>query len=171
MQSVGTALSTVNRVGVIPGREDEEHVRADVTGMAIGAGNVWVVGDVRDPRLWRMSIPGNAPTEMRREVTLPTSPGGVAYGYGALWVTGQISNRLYQIDPRTLRTIRTITVGREPMGVAVGAGAVWVTNAIDGTVSEINPDTGRTVATIPVGGSPTSVAVGAGSVWVAGGSR
>ena len=171
VQSVGTALSTVNRVGVIPGREDEEHVRADVTGMAIGAGNVWVVGDVRDPRLWRMSIPGNAPTEMRREVTLPTSPGGVAYGYGALWVTGQISNRLYQIDPRTLRTIRTITVGREPMGVAVGAGAVWVTNAIDGTVSEINPDTGRTVATIPVGGSPTSVAVGAGSVWVAGGSR
>ena len=53
-----------------------------------------------------------------------------------VWVTGQITNKLYKIDRSTGRVVRAFSVGREPMGVAVGAGAVWVANKIDGTISK-----------------------------------
>ena len=148
----------------IPTNEDEEHARDQLSGITVGGHTVWVIGDVGDQRLWRIDT--NAGTLVPTSSPLPSDPAGVAVGFGNVWVTGQIANKLYKIDPSTGRVERTISVGREPTGVAVGAGAIWVANRIDGTISEIDGRTGRTVATIDVEGSPTDITVGDGSIWV-----
>jgi YVTN family beta-propeller protein len=148
----------------IPSIENEENVRSRLSGLAVGTNRVWAIGDVGDTRLWRIDT-AHRP-HVARTTTLGFDPADVAFGFGHLWVTGQITNTLYKIDPATLRVKRAISVGREPMGVTVGAGSVWVANAIDGTISKVDPRTGH-ATTIAVGGSPTDVTVGDGSVWVA----
>ena len=152
----------VRRV-LIPSTEDEENVRSQLSGLAVGKDTVWVIGDVGDQRLWRVDI--SSPRLVPRAMALGFAPTDVAVGFGRVWVTSQITNTLYEIDPATGEVV-AIPVGREPMGVTVGAGAVWVANAIDGTISKVDPRTGDMV-TIAVGGSPTDVSVGDGSVWVA----
>ena len=147
----------------IPSIEDEEHVRDQLSGLAVGAHTVWVIGDVGDQRLWRIDTSQLVP----RATPLGFDPADVAVGFGHVWVTGQITNKLYKIDRSTGQVVRAFSVGREPMGVAVGAGAVWVANKIDGTISKVDPRTGERV-TIPVDESPTEVSVGDGSVWVVG---
>ena len=149
----------------IPSIEDEEHVRSQLSGLAVGTHTVWVIGDVGDQRLWRIDIGGGH--LVAKATRLGFDPAGVAVGFGHVWVTGQISNELYKIDPTSGRVVQAIPVGREPKGVTVGGDAVWVANAIDGTVSKVDPRTGNTVA-FTVGGSPVDVSVGEGSVWVAG---
>ena len=148
----------------IPSIEDEEHARSQLSGLAVGKDTVWVIGDVGDQRLWRVDI--SRRRLVPRATALGFDPADVAVGFGHVWVTGQITNTLYEIDPATRGVVRAIPVGREPMGVTVGAGAVWVANAIDGTISKVDPRTGGTV-TMAVGGSPIDVSVGDGSVWVA----
>jgi YVTN family beta-propeller protein len=51
--------------------------------------------------------------------------GGVAFGAGAVWVTGFVDETVSRIDPRTNRVVATIRVGGSPRDVAVGAGSVW----------------------------------------------
>lgn len=144
---------------------DENHVGEDQTGMAVGEGGVWVLGDAVDRRLFAID-PRTA--TIRATIRLPFAPGGVAAGLGGVWVTAQLGDRVVRIDPRTRKIVATIVVGRAPWGVAVGEGAVWVANTIDGTVSRVDPSTNRVVATIRVGADPKEIAVGEGSVWLAG---
>jgi predicted Ser/Thr protein kinase len=144
---------------------DAVHFRFEETGVAVGEGGVWVLGDAFDPRLWRID-----PERGRIEATisLPFAPAAVATGAGAVWVTGQLNDRIVRIDPGLNRIVATIPVGREPLAVAVGAGAVWVANTIDRTVVRIDPRTNTIVERIAVGMAPKVIAVGDGSVWVAG---
>jgi streptogramin lyase len=148
----------------IPAIEDEEHVRGQLSGLAVGAHTLWVIGDVGDKRLWRVNV--SSSSTVPRATKLGFAPSDVALGFGHVWVTGQITDKLYEINPASGRRVRVIPVGREPIGVTVGAGAGWVANAIDGTISKVDPKTGA-IVTIPVGGSPADVSVGDGSVWVA----
>ena len=85
-----------------------------------------------------------------RATPLGFDPADVAVGFGHVWVTGQITNKLYKIDRSTGQVVRAFSVGREPMGVAVGAGALWVANAIDGTISKVDPRTGETKSPSPL---------------------
>jgi len=147
---------------------DEEHVLFDVTGLAVGEGAIWLLGDVGDPRLWRISpVTGR----ILATVSLPFPPGGVAAGLGGVWVSAQLGDRVLRVDARTNRIVASIQVGREPTGLAVGDGSVWVANTLDRTVSRIDPDTDRVVATVSVSASPLRLAVGDGSVWVAADAR
>ena len=131
-----------------------------LSGLAVGKDAVWVIGDVGDQRLWRIDT--SRPPLIPRATALGFDPADVAVGFGHVWVTGQITNKLYKIDPATGHVVQTIPVGREPMGVTVGDGAVWVADTIDGTISKVDPRTG-TSATFVVGGSPIDVSVGDGS--------
>jgi YVTN family beta-propeller protein len=94
------------------------------------------------------------------------TPGGIASGLGATWVTDTAAGQLVRVDSAR-QVVDRITVGRGPAGVVVGSGEVWLADEFDNTVSEVNPQTGTVVATIPVGGGPTAIAYGYGSVWVA----
>jgi class 3 adenylate cyclase/streptogramin lyase len=89
----------------------------------------------------------------------------IALGPDTVWVTNQVDDQLWRIDPRTGKIVDVIHVGTNPSGVAAGAGAVWVANG-DGTVARVDPDDDRVVARIRVGGTPNSVAVAGDRVWV-----
>jgi YVTN family beta-propeller protein len=143
---------------------DEEHALFNATGLAVGEGGVWLLGDVGAPRLWRFSP---ATGRLVSTLRLPFPPGGVAAGLGGVWVTAQLGDRVLRIDPRTNRIVNEIAVGREPTGVAIGDGSLWVANTLDRTVSRIDPRRDRVVATVPVSASPLRLAVGRRSVWVA----
>jgi YVTN family beta-propeller protein len=147
----------------VPWTQDEEHQRGAFNGVAVGDNRVWAVGDVGDPTLWTLD-PGTLRITSRR---LPVAaPGGVAVGYGSVWVTDQIANTVVRVDAVSGRVIGLIPVGREPIGIAVGDDGVWVANAADDTVSRIDPATGRVAKTFDVGDHPSQVAVGEGSVWI-----
>jgi hypothetical protein len=163
----GTVSTPVLARVVLPNPRpvDAVHFRFEETGVAVGEGGVWVLGDAFDPQLWRID------PESRRvaaTISLPFAPARVATGAGAVWVTGQLNDRIVRIDPGLNRIVATIPVGREPLAVAVGAGAVWVANTIDRTVVRIDPRTNTIVERIAVGMAPKVIAVGDGSVWVAG---
>ena len=96
---------------------------------------------------------------------IPSWYNGFAEGNGSGWVSNQLDDTVWQLDPST-GLAREIHVGKGPRGIAFGEGSIWVANSGDGTVSRIDPASGKVVATIEVGGNPASVAVGEGGVWV-----
>src|SRR5439155_20796132 len=95
------------------------------------------------------------------------SPGGVAVGEGATWVTNPDADTVARINAGQNAPNQTYQVGSGPVGVAVGHGSVWVANGSDGTVSRIDPASPLPAQTIHVGNGPIGIAYGAGRVWVA----
>jgi ABC-type transport system substrate-binding protein len=102
----------------------------------------------------------------RRPVRLADSPGGVAAGFGALWVTEPLAHKLVRIDPGSGQILAEIGVGAGAGPVAAGGGAVWVVNALDGNLSRVDPARNAVTSAVPVGDAPAAVAAGAGGVWV-----
>lgn len=109
-------------------------------------------------------------------VRIPSGPGGLAVGEGAVWAASDSVTTLMRIDPdrnvvaATIKMKLTNACSAEPPGcgeAAAGDGAVWVTHTTDDTVSRVNPDTNFVTATIKVGRRPRQVAVSPGAVWVA----
>ena len=96
-----------------------------------------------------------------------SSPGGVAVGEGATWVTNTDADTVSRINTGSSIPNQTYQVGRGPVGVAVGGGSVWVANGLDGTVSRIDPASPSVAQTFHVGNGPVGVAYGEGKVWVA----
>jgi YVTN family beta-propeller protein len=141
----------------------DEYGDAAFSGAALGEGAVWVVGDLQEPRLWKLDpVSGR----IRVTVELPSPPKDVAVGEGAVWVTSQLDDTLTRIDPKTGAISARVAVGRGAAGVVVAAGSVWVANEVDGTVSQVDPRTLRVVETIDVGGAPNEIAAGESGVWV-----
>ncbi len=95
------------------------------------------------------------------------SPGGVAVGEGATWVTNTDAGTVSRINTGSRTPNQTYQVGGGPVGVAVGEGSVWVANGLDGTVSRIDPASPSVAQTFHVGNGPVGVAYGEGKVWVA----
>jgi YVTN family beta-propeller protein len=152
----------VNPLLLAPPRDE----RADsfFSGIAVGGGSVWVVGDPLDRTLWRID---STTGKLAATIRLPFAPTDVAVGAGAVWVTSQLDDTLSRIDPSTSAITATIPVGRGAGGLAVGAGSVWVAETIDRAVSRVDPRTVRLVDTIPVGSRPDDLAAGRSGVWVA----
>ncbi len=112
------------------------------------------------------------PTSGQRTKVIPVgdSPGGVAVGAGATWVTNTDAGTVTRINAGSPTPNNTILVGGGPIGVAVGDDSVWVANGLDGTVSRINAAANRVVGhPIHVGNGPVGIAYDAKrtKVWVA----
>jgi YVTN family beta-propeller protein len=157
LQPVSDIASTIDRK--LPIDAD-----AAFTGLAVGAGGIWILSDAAGRTVWRVDPGGK---RIRKIIHLPFEPAAIAVGSGAVWVSALLDDEVFRIDPRTNRVVDTIKVGREPLSVGAGNGAVWVANTIDRTVTRIDPTTDRVTATIPLRTSPTALAVDRGSVWVA----
>jgi ABC-type branched-subunit amino acid transport system substrate-binding protein/DNA-binding beta-propeller fold protein YncE len=111
---------------------------------------------------------------------LPTAPGNVAVGEGAVWVLNNEDRTVSRIDPETKEITDTFETSGVPSELAVGEGALWIGNAggkgetnVMVSVSRMDPDSGRITRTArlrgegsayPVAGTPR-LAVGAGAVW------
>jgi DNA-binding beta-propeller fold protein YncE/ABC-type branched-subunit amino acid transport system substrate-binding protein len=131
--------------------------------VAVGAGQVWVVGDAFGRALWRLDP---ASSKVVATIPLPFVPGAVAAGEGAVWVTSLLGDTVSRIDPKTNRIIRTIPVGPGVNDVAVADEAVWATSAGDRTVTRIDPATNRVVGQTRLDAVPGHLTAGAGGIWV-----
>jgi peptide/nickel transport system substrate-binding protein len=103
---------------------------------------------------------------LRRIVTAHGTPGGIAAGAGAVWVSDTPADAVLRVDGSGHSADR-VPVGHGPAGVAFGDGQVWVVDQLDRAVSEINPRALKEVDRIPVGNGPSAIAYGHGSIWVA----
>ncbi len=137
--------------------------RVCLCAMASGLGNVWVIGDWTDPRLWRID-PRTA--EIAATTDLGFRPQAIAVGAGAVWVADFVGDSVVRLDPHT-GARAAVRVGRGPVSIAVGADAVWVANRLDRTVARLDPRTLAVTDTVGVDRPPTDVAVDGSRVWVA----
>jgi YVTN family beta-propeller protein len=141
--------------------------KRDTAAIGVGGGSLWVsTGSPGLVTRWQLPAPHTLRLERRYPLRLHDWANGLAFGYGAAWVSlGAPANDLLRIDAQSGRATR-IPVGNLPGQLAVGFGSVWVSMWDDDKVWRIDPVTGRARGIVKVGGHPMGVAVGAGSVWV-----
>jgi YVTN family beta-propeller protein len=101
-------------------------------------------------------------------VGVGTTPTGLAFGEGSLWVANFDDKTVQAIDADAL-TASPAKGGvlSNPTGIAVGGGAVWVTNGFAGQVVKIAPGEANSVVPIDVASGVQGVAFGFDVVWVA----
>jgi DNA-binding beta-propeller fold protein YncE len=138
--------------------------------MGVGRGFVWVVNQLRHT-VTRISTRTGRTTGQPFAVT--GVPVAVAVTKTAVWVgsrtgarSGQRTQLLLKLDPRTGALVNTIPIPRGVQTLAVGKGAVWITNRFAPTVTRVDIRTGQQ-SIIRVGDSPRGVDVGGNFVWVA----
>ncbi len=142
------------------------------SGIAVGAGALWVGGDAGVIRINPESRVVS--TTIGLGVVIPTA---LAVGEHAIWIAARPGFRccpaetvgtgtLTRIDPATNSVKAIIPIGGSPAGVAVGEGSVWIADAGTRSVVRVDPKKNRVVARIRVGARPRGIAVGDGSVWI-----
>ncbi len=111
-------------------------------GLVVADGFLWSVteqGTVTQVDLARRRIVGSTP------LALPTGPGGMAVGLGAMWVTDSASATLYRLlsGVTAARRIRLPSLkdslAWRTGGVAVRGGSIWVVRGA-GAVDRLSPD-------------------------------
>ena len=98
-------------------------------------------------------------------VVTPGRVAVVAFGSGAVWVTGFEDGSLARVDPATGRVDR-IKLGGAPFGVAVSGGSVWVALRDRGMVIRVDPRTMRVLHTTKVGNNPVGLAAAGRLIFV-----
>jgi YVTN family beta-propeller protein len=162
LDRLGTPYTRITgRIGLAPRRPSGGRAKR-YSGVAFGAGAVWVAGNADEPTLWRVDPRHERPVAT---IALPFAPRALAAGNRDVWVLDP-RGAVVRVDPATNELVARIPVGRDPVAVAAGAGSVWVVNRRDGTVSRVDPKRNEVVKTIPVGADPVDVAVGLNAVWV-----
>jgi hypothetical protein len=133
--------------------------------IAAGDGRAVAIAQADAPRVAVQLDPqGGKPTA----IPVGGSPGGVAVGVGAFWVSGE-NYTLARIDPARRQVVATIALDAQhvPGSVVVGDDAVWV--FASGLLQRIDPAANRVVHTLQVGPQQVDygrLAAGAGAVWL-----
>jgi YVTN family beta-propeller protein len=164
--AAGPAAQGRNRRRILAG--------AGVAALA-AAGTITAVVATHRPTHSLAALPANSVGAIHSDgslhdaVAVGQSPGGLAYGAGALWATNAADGTVSRIDPATHTVVQTIhQVGADPTAVTVSGQEVWVANGGDGTVSGISTVTTTVVdPAVRVGAQPAAIASGPGGVWVA----
>jgi serine/threonine-protein kinase len=107
----------------LPAGPRARHEPRRYNGVAVGAGSVWVVGDTRDPTLWRVDP---ATQRVVATIALPFAPLDVAAGSDSVWLVNRRDDKVVRIDPNGEGVVRTIQIGNRPEGVAIEKGMVFV---------------------------------------------
>jgi ABC-type transport system substrate-binding protein len=138
------------------------HVGSGPTGVALGAGDVWVA-DTLDGTVDRID-PGTSQVVQR--IAVGSSPTELAVGAGSVWVVNSGDATVSRIDPQDGRVLATTDVGPGPSGLAVAFGSVWVAQRGPGAVARLDARSGRLRQDIHVGSGPFAIAADPGGVWV-----
>lgn len=175
----------------------ELRLQSQTTSIAYAHGTAWIGAFANERELlamrvmvtgtsWLFSVrfgaTGPRTHKYRLENGDTAGPGGVAVGFGRVWVlncgtcNGPVDNQqLFEFDPRKGRVVKRIPLsGRNANALAVGAGSVWVVDQVHASLVQLNPRTHRT-RVIPVG-NPRNAAICAvagsrDALWVAIGNR
>jgi DNA-binding beta-propeller fold protein YncE len=145
-----------------------ENTRAQFREMAVGDGSLWVLGDARDRRMWRLDARTG---KVLATIPLAFPPRSVAVAAGAAWITDGLDDTIVPVDTRTNRPGTPLRVGRGAAGIAADGDSLWIADALDGALTRVDARRRRVVATVRVGGEPREVTVGEGLVWTAGDAR
>ncbi len=98
---------------VLPGggRKREYPLDLTPTGVTVGAGAVWVVGQhARDYQVVRID-PATGHVTAKTRFPAGSRVNSIAFGYGAVWVMSSQTATLYRIDPRSARRTGSAVVG------------------------------------------------------------
>jgi branched-chain amino acid transport system substrate-binding protein len=96
-----------------------------LTGLALGAGSVWVT-DLGQGLLWRIE-PG--PDPITRSIDVGFGVTAVAFGGGAVWVTNFVQDELIRVDVETNKVTKRIPLAGTPPSVAATDETTWVSIA------------------------------------------
>jgi serine/threonine-protein kinase len=141
-------------------------IQDGIAGMTVGLGAVWVV-DGKQPVLLRIDpryltiqrIPLPHVQQSQIDYTAPTE---ATVGAGSVWVA--LANKVFRIDPSSLRVIKTIDVSSADL-LTFGDGNLWVGRSNESSISEINPKINEVVRTRKLRDWVGSLTIGGGSVW------
>jgi virginiamycin B lyase len=134
------------------------------SGLAVGAGSLWVPLCTAKPSLARIDLKTNAVTSIY-PLGPPAEEGGIAYGAGSIWLIIDKLGSLARISPDSGAVLNTFQVPAGSYNPAFLDGTVWVTHADGSNVTGIEAASGKTIATIVTGPNPRFLTVGAGAVW------
>jgi serine/threonine-protein kinase len=140
-------------------------IQDGIQAMVAGLGAVWVVDGSRplllriDPRYLTI---GRIPLPAKTSAIDFTAPSGLAIGAGSIWVAE--ANKVFRIDPKTLRVVQTIGVIAADQ-LVFGDGKLWVVSDNTSTISEIDPGINQVLKTIKLSDWINSIAIAGGFVW------
>jgi serine/threonine-protein kinase len=141
-------------------------IQDGIAGMAVGLGAVWVV-DGTEPLLLRIDPRYRTIERIRLPAKKSdidfTAPTEAAVGAGSVWVAE--ANKVFRVDPKTLKIAATIDVPQADL-LAFGDGQLWVGQSNLSKISEIDPAINRVVKTVKLRDWVGGLAVGGGFVWV-----
>jgi hypothetical protein len=92
------------------------------TGLAVGAGTVWVADNLHDA----VSKLDPETGDVLDTIELASAPDVIAFLDGKLWAVDSGAATVTTIDPSTLQPGRSIGVARGPVAIAGGLGSVWI---------------------------------------------
>jgi virginiamycin B lyase len=134
------------------------------SGLAVGAGSLWVPLCTAKPSLARIDLKTNAVTSIY-PLGPPAEEGGIAYGAGSIWLIVDKLGSLARINPENGAVLDTFHVPAGSYNPAFLDGTVWITHADGSDVTGIDAASGKTIATVVTGPNPRFLTVGAGAVW------
>ncbi len=144
----------------------------DATGeVAVGAGSVWVARGFENPSWVERLDPDTG--RVRRTLIPQGGAQRLAFGDGALWVSGGIADvgvpKLSKIDPRTNEATPALaSFGNAFSSIAVGGGFVWGATTSDHAIWKFGED-GSLVGPIKLAMAADDLTYADGAVWAADG--
>jgi ABC-type transport system substrate-binding protein len=133
---------------------------ASPTGIAFGAGSVWVARGAETVRV----DPGSG--NVLKRILTPLAATSIVFAEGAVWVASAENGRVVKIDPAINKITASTPLHATITDLAVGNGSVWVSIVPDNVVYRLSLDDGSVLATIPAGPWPAALSADDG-LWVA----
>ena len=150
----------IARAALHPGRGDRGNRSSSPTGIAFGAGSVWVARGSETVRV----DPRSGAVEHR--FPTPLAPTSVVFADGNVWVASAENGRIVRIDPVANRITAVTPLHGTVTDLAVDRDSVWVSIVPDDVVFRLSPDDGSVLATLPAGAGPSTLSAADG-VWIA----
>lgn len=131
------------------------------TRLATGAGSIWLARNLAP--LERVS-PGADRVVAR--FPLQASGGGIAVGFGAVWVPTIFPKGIVKV-PLNGGPFRRLSPGSVVADVAIARGAVWLAIPAQDRVARLDPERMTITDPVGVGDGPSALAASNGGIWAA----
>ncbi len=120
--------------------------------IAYGYGALWVLSGFEQESYGYLNRVDPRTNTVTARWRLPsTDGGGLAVGFGSVWVSEYDANDVVRVDPATGAVQARIRVGLQPEDLHIAFGSVWSGDHHGQRVSRIDPATDRVVAQPVVG--------------------
>jgi ABC-type transport system substrate-binding protein len=136
------------------------HQTSDPTGIAAGAGSVWVA---RGAELVRVDARTG---KVQQRFPLSVNATLVTFAGGQVWAASSVNGAVEKIDPEDNRST-TVKLHGWISALAVAGDSAYVAQTPDNTVTRLNGDDAGVEQTLQVADGPESLSPAPGAVWVA----